>query len=230
MDHRRRPERDRPRLSTGEVEPRTPLPRPPDSNLNTAAFDANGILWFTAQSGGVYGRVDPATGEVEVFDAPEGPGPYGIDATPDGDIWYVSLAGSYLAQIDTDTGEATVHEPPTPAQGSRRVWSDSVGRLWVSEWDAGQLGMYDPASGEWREWPLPGPNPQAYAVYVDELDLVWVTDFGSNSIVRFDPATETFDSFPIPTADAAVRQLLGREGELWGAESATDKLVVLRRN
>ena len=80
------------------------------------------------------------------------------------------------------------------------------------------------------EWPLPGPNPQAYAVYVDELDLVWVTDFGSNSIVRFDPATETFDSFPLPTPDAAVRQLLGREGELWGAESATDKLVVLRRN
>ncbi len=133
-----------------------------------------------------------------MLDAPEGPGPYGIDATPEGDIWFVSLAGSYLAQIDTDTGEATVYEPPTPAQGARRVWSDSVGRLWVSEWDAGQLGMYDPASGEWQEWPLPGPNPQAYAVYVDELDLVWVTDFGSNSIVRFDPATETFDSFPHP--------------------------------
>jgi virginiamycin B lyase len=207
-----------------------PLPRPPNSNLNTAAFDGDGMLWFTAQSGGVYGSVDPSTGEVTVYDAPEGPGPYGIDSTPAGDVWYVSLAGSYLAQIDTATGEAEIVEPPTANQGARRVWSDSIGRLWVSEWDAGQLGMYDPASEEWREWPLPGENPQAYAVYVDELDLVWVTDFGSNSIVRFDPATETFDSFPIPTADAAVRQLLGREGELWGAESATDKLVVLRRN
>jgi virginiamycin B lyase len=99
----------------------------------------------------------------------------------------------------------------------------------VSEWNAGQLGMFDPATGEWREWPLPGSNPQAYAVYVDELDFVWVTDFGSNSIVRFDPAMEVFDPYPLPTAGAAVRQLLGREGELWGAESGTDKLVVLRR-
>ena len=42
-----------------------------------------------------------------------------------------------------------------------------------------------------------------------------------------DPATETFDSFAVPTPEAAVRQLLGREGELWGAESGTDKIVVL---
>jgi virginiamycin B lyase len=67
-----------------------------------------------------------------------------------------------------------------------------------------------------------------YAVYVDELDLVWITDFGSNALVRFDPATETFDSFSIPSAGAEVRQLLGRDGEVWGAESATDKLIVLR--
>jgi virginiamycin B lyase len=69
-----------------------------------------------------------------------------------------------------------------------------------------------------------------YAVYVDDGGLVWLTDFGSNSLVRFYPAGgwETFDSFPFPTANAAVRQLLGRPGEVWGAESATDKLVVLR--
>ena len=89
--------------------------------------------------------------------------------------------------------------------------------------------LFDPATGEWHEWRLPGPTPQAYAVYVDNHDFVWVTDFGSNSIVRFDPASETFDSFPLPTANAAVRQLLGRDGELWGAESAVDKLVVLRQ-
>lgn len=173
--------------------------------------------------------MDPSTGVVDLFDTPRGPGPYGIDATPSGHVWYVSLAASYLANINTLTGESTVFEPPTPGQGARRVWSDSTGRLWVSEWNSGQVSMYDPASGEWREWRLPGPSPQAYAVYVDELDFVWVTDWGSNSIVRFDPANEVFDSYPVPTADAAIRQLLGREGELWGAESATDKLVVLRR-
>jgi len=60
------------------------------------------------------------------------------------------------------------------------------------------------------------------------LDIVWLTDFGSNSIVRFDPTLELFTVFELPSRNAAVRQLLGRPGEIWGAESATDKLVVIR--
>jgi virginiamycin B lyase len=55
-----------------------------------------------------------------------------------------------------------------------------------------------------------------------------VTDFASNALVRFDPDTERFRSFPFPSPGAEVRQLLGRPGEVWGAESGTDKLVVLR--
>jgi virginiamycin B lyase len=58
--------------------------------------------------------------------------------------------------------------------------------------------------------------------------VVWLSDFGANALVRFDPASERFDGFPRPTADGRVRQLLGRPGELWGAESAVDKLVVAR--
>ena len=196
------------------------------ANLNTAAFDGDGTLWFTGQ-GGVYGSLDPATGEIAVFDDPDGRGPYGMAATPGGDVWYASLAGSHIARIDRETGAATVVEPPTSEQGARRVWSDSTGRIWVAEWNAGQLGLYDPSTGVWKEWRLPGDDPQAYAVYVDDRDIVWLTDFGANAIVRFDPATERFESIELPSADAAVRQLLGRPGELWGAELAVDKLVVV---
>jgi virginiamycin B lyase len=204
-----------------------PLPEDrPDANLNTAAFDADGILWFTGQSG-VYGRLDPASGRMAVFDDPEGRGPYGITATPTGDVWYASLAGSHIARIDPSTGEATIVEPPTTGQGARRVWSDSGGRIWVSEWEAGQVGVHDPMDGSWREWPLPGDGPQAYAVYVDDRDIVWLSDFGANAIVRFDPGTETFDAIEMPDGDAAVRQLLGRPGEVWGAASGADRLVVV---
>jgi len=147
---------------------------------------------------------------------------------PDGTVYYASLAGSHIARIDSATGGATVIEPPTPNQGARRVWSDSLGRIWVSEWDAGQLGRYDPATGAWQEWRLPGSNPQAYAVYVDELDFVWLSDFGANTLVRFDPRTEQFDSFQLPSLNAQVRQILGRPGEVWGAESGADRLVVIR--
>ena len=98
------------------------------ANLNTGTFDADGIHWFTGQNG-IYGRLDPKTGEMKVFKDPDGRGPYGIAATPQGDVYYVSLAGSHLARIDRNTGAATIIEPPTPGQGARRVWSDSKGDL-----------------------------------------------------------------------------------------------------
>jgi virginiamycin B lyase len=216
------------------VDPKTeevkafPLPQDsPDANLNTAAFDNDGTLWFTGQSG-IYGRVDPKTEKVEVWEAPRGPGPYGITATPSGDIYYASLAGNHIAEIDRATGKATVIEPPTQGQGARRVWSDSNGRIWVSEYHAGQVAVFDPAAKTWKSWKLPGDAPAAYAIYVDETDTVWLSDFGGNAIVRFDPRSETFQSFPSDREDASVRQLLGRPGELWGAESAADRLVVIR--
>ena len=214
--------------STGEV--RTfPLGTARNANLNTAVFDRNGMLWFTGQSG-VYGRVDPQTGNVQVWDAPRGPGPYGITTTPDGSrVFYASLAGSHIAEINLETGESMPIDALTAGQGARRVWSDSHGQIWVSEWNVGQLARYDPRTGDWREWKLPGAQPMTYAVYVDEQDKVWLTDFGSNSIVRFDPEGETFDSFPLSQRGADVRQLLGRPGETWGAESGADRLVVIRR-
>src|SRR5439155_15858669 len=110
---------------------------------------------------------------------------YGITVTPDGTVYYASLAGSHIARVDVATGAATPIDPPTPGQGARRVWSDSTGRVWVSEWNAGQVAVYDPRTGSWKEWKLPGRQPQAYAVYVDDRDQVWITDLGGNAILRF---------------------------------------------
>jgi virginiamycin B lyase len=195
-------------------------------NLNTAVFDRTGIHWFTGQNG-VYGRLDPKTGDLKVFDAPKGRGPYGIQATPEGMVYFASLAGSYIARIDA-TGQAVVIEPPTSGQGARRVWSDSKGVIWVSEWNAGQVSRYDPRSGEWRQWKAPGLRPRVYAVYVDEGDKVWVSDWSKQVMLRFDPTTEKFETFKSSSETADVRQIHGRKGEVWTPESAADKLVVYR--
>lgn len=216
------------------VDPKTqevrvfPLNIARNANLNTATFDHKGMLWFTGQSG-YYGRVDPKTGKVETFEAPRGAGPYGIHTTPSGRVFFASLAGSYVGEIDVESGKAKVLEPPTKDQGARRVWSDSKNRVWVSAWNTGQLAMYDSTTGQWKEWKLPGNRPQAYAVYVDETDKVWVSDFGNNAMLRFDPETQKFETFPLPSSPANVRQILGRAGEVWGAESGVDKLIVFRR-
>ena len=196
-------------------------------NLNTSVEGAGGLHWFTGQNG-VYGRVDPKAGDVKVWDAPKGRGAYGIQATPEGAVYFVSLANSYLARVDAASGAATVIEPPTAGQGARRVWSDSRGVLWVSEWNAGKLGRFEPKASQWQEWKSPGERPQVYAVYVDEEDRPWVSEWSQQVMMRFDPETQKFEMFKSSSMVANVRQIHGRKGEVWTPESAADKIVVYK--
>jgi virginiamycin B lyase len=199
----------------------------PYANLNTASFDHDGDLWFTGQSG-VVGKLAVKSGSVTVKDAPNGRGPYGICTTPQGDVWWCSLAGSFIARIDRRSGDSTVVEPPTKNQGARRVWSDSRGRIWVSEWLSGQVSVHDPSARSWKSWKLPGDSPRPYAVYVDGHDKVWLSDFGGNAVFRFDPGNEKFERFGFAREAANVRQIHGRAGEVWLPESGTEYISVVR--
>jgi virginiamycin B lyase len=87
--------------------------------------------------------------------------------------------------------------------------------------------LYDPATNKWQEWRLPGSNSMPYAVYVDNHNIIWLSDFGANAIVKFNPTAEKFEVFLLSTPNSNVRQILGRSGEIWGAESGIDRLVVL---
>ena len=212
---------------TKEVK-RWPLPQSTGyANLNTAIFDGKGVHWFTGQSG-IYGRLDPKSGEMKVFDAPKGRGPYGIHVTPDGVVYYASLAGSYIGRIDGASGAVKGIEPPTKGQGARRVWSDSKGNVWVAEWNSGQLSRYEPRSGKWAQWKAPGEAPRIYAVYVEETDKVWAADWTAQVMLRFDPAAQKFETFKSSSSYANVRQIHGRRGEVWTPESAAGKIVVYR--
>ena len=202
-------------------------PETPYANLNTCAFDGDGDLWFTGQSG-VVGKVALKTGVVSLRDAPRGRGPYGICATPAGEVWWCSLAGSFIARIDRRTGDSVVVPPPTADQGARRVWSDSRGRIWVSEWNSGQVSVHDPAAKTWKAWKLPGTNPRCYAVYVDARDQVWLSEWSGNAMFRFDPASEGFERFGFPRESTNIRQILGRPGEVWLPESGTEHISVIR--
>jgi virginiamycin B lyase len=104
----------------------------------------------------------------------------------------------------------------------------ATARSGITGWNSGDLFCYDSKTKSWAHWHLPGDSPQPYAVYVDETDAVWVSDWSANAILRFDPRTEKFETFPLPDRYASVRQLAGRKGEVWGAESGADKLFVLK--
>jgi virginiamycin B lyase len=63
---------------------------------------------------------------------------------------------------------------------------------------------------------------------VDDQDQVWLSSWNSDvGLVHFDPSSEAFQSFPLDQR-ADVRQIYGRPGEVWAAESGRDRLVVVR--
>ena len=108
------------------------------------------------------------------------------------------------------------------------MWSDSRGRIWVSYWNTGQVGMYDPAAQGVARVEAARATPHAYSVWVDDRDKVWLTDWSINAIVRFDPGDREVRELSVRIAPGAnVRQMLGRAGEAWGAESGTDRLVMV---
>lgn len=196
-------------------------------NLNTAVFDHSGALWFTGENG-YYGRLEPSTAKMEIFDAPKGEGPYGIAVTPQGTIWYSSFAGNYIAGIDPKSYEITVVDLPHPSPaGSRRIWSDSKGRLWLGTWGTGEIVRYDPADKSWAVYKMPGLGPRGYSTYVDEKDIVWVSEFMANSVIRFDPATESFITFPSDKPISQLLQMNGKPGKVWGGEQGANRIVLI---
>lgn len=195
--------------------------------LDALVFAPDGRLWFTGERGR-YGLFDLRAGLLQLFAVPRDAGAGGIAATPGGVLYFTSFDGNYLAQVAPDLATATPLDLPIDKPGPRRVASDSRGRLWTTAWGSGQLALYDPANGRWRAWSLPGRQPRPRAVHADAQDRIWLTDDTANAILRFDLATEQFAALALPTAAGPISQLASRPGELWGAESGADRLVVLR--
>ena len=205
------------------------LPVHKDANLNTGVFDHSGMLWFTGQNG-IYGRLDPRTGDIKTWPAPVGFGPYGITVTPSDDVWFTNFACNYIAKIDTKTFKLTkVDMPSASPTGARRIWSDSKGNLWLATWASGELLRYTPAEKKWVAYKLPGWGPRGYSMYVDEEDVVWVSEFMTNSVWRFDPKTETYVDFPGLKPMSQVLQMAGRAGQVWGSEQGNDTVFVIER-
>src|SRR5664279_3362893 len=147
-----------------------------------------------------------AAADVSYYDVPRGAHPHDVAPAPDGTVWYTAQSQGALGILDPKTGKVTQ----------------------IRLGQSGADSRFDPSAKAWKVWHVPKSKTGCYAVYVDDKDKVWLSDWVANEIMRFDPATEKFESYPSNKRGALVRQLQGRPGEIWGAESGTDRLVVVR--
>ena len=71
----------------------------------------DGAVWFTAQSVGKLGRLDPRTGKSDLIALGPGAAPHGVIVGPDGAAWVTEGGQNAIARVDP----ATVTEPTLAA-------------------------------------------------------------------------------------------------------------------
>jgi len=94
-----------------------------------------GAIWFTAQTGNRYGRLDPTAGSIVLYNVPTANArPYGMDDAPDGHLWIALFGTNKLGEVDPANPSMLIeHVLPNAASRPRRLVVDKEGRVWYGD-------------------------------------------------------------------------------------------------
>jgi len=191
------------------------------------AFDADGALWFTtlvAGDGGAIGRLDPASGVVQLFPTRDPAArwrtrPFSLAVTPGGEIWFGLLAGGAVGRLDPATGQATYYPLANSRATVFSMAADTRGHVYFTELLDGKLGVIDTTTRTVTERAVPrtfGAPASLYGVVVGPGGAVWFASAGANALIRYEPARDllTFYRLSVP-GSAPFGLALDRKGRLW---------------
>jgi virginiamycin B lyase len=191
------------RLATDGAVTSFPLSDPARPELTVAAYGIaassdDGAIWFTTPDvnnsfpGGTsmtsVGRLDPATGETQLFPLPVPDDALGyMTADRAGRLWFTNLSGNSIGRIDPDSGQVVEFEVPTANSKPTGIAFADDGSLWFTENMADNIGRYDPASGQFTEYPLEQIGSLPFDITVGDDGKVYFTEMGTGRIGQLDP-------------------------------------------
>jgi virginiamycin B lyase len=182
------------------------------------------MLWFTAEAGGVIGRIDPASGAIRVWPIPSPTPealsyPFSLTVTPNGQVWFGDFGGGVIGSLDPSSGQITFYHLPNPQVQVFSMAADAAGRIWFTEVLPGRLGMLDPTTDALSELSVPalsGGPPALYELVIDHQENIWFVDVGANTLVRYSPGGRTMTFFQLSLPSSAPFGLtLDHAGNLW---------------
>ena len=183
------------------------------------AVGADGIVWYTAQRDGKLGRLDPATGQVDLVSLGPSASPHGVVIGPDGAPWVTEGGTNSIVRVDPKTREVKSWSLP---QGRGYVnlntlTFDKRGRVWFT----GQNGVYgrlDPKSGDMQLWDAPkGHGPYGIATTPD--GDVYYASLAGSYIARVDLDTGTATVIEPPTKNQGARRVWSdSKSRMWVSE------------
>jgi virginiamycin B lyase len=192
---------------------------PKGGGPHDVAVGADGVVWYTAQRAGQLGRLDPASGKVELIPLGAGAAPHGVIVGPDGAPWVTEGGTNAIVRVDPQT-RAVRRWPLPEARGYANLNTltfDKRGRVWFT----GQSGVYgrlDPKSGAMQVWDAPrGRGPYGIATTPD--GAVYYASLAGSHIARVDLDTGVATVIEPPTKDQGARRVWSDgKGRIWVSE------------
>jgi len=188
------------------------FPMPPDLNKDQTQINmagpqssaVDGKVWMQNNGFAVVQRLDPSTGNIEVFDpfkdAKEGETHNIYDVVPDShnNAYFTDFEHEQIGFIDAKTGNISLYSAPTVRSSPRRGQVDSQDRFWFGEYRGNRIGMFDPKTEKIQEWLAPTPWSAPYDVTVDKNGYAWTGSMSSDRILRLNPQTGQFTEYLLP--------------------------------
>ena len=172
------------------------------------AVDAQGAVWVTLRRANQIARLDPASGEWELFVLPTAnSGPLGIAADADGNIWYAASTSGKIGRVEAQTGKITEFTVPGNADAHSMAFAPD-GTLWFTAERANRIFKLDPKTGGFGKFTVPTPEARPQGIAIGSDGAPWFCESGTNRLARVDPARGRITEIEIPFADARPRQLV----------------------
>lgn len=187
-----------------------------------------GIVWFSAMPYGI-GRIDPATGELQEFKAPDPTesargSPHTIIVARDGKVWFTELTNGSITSFDPKTQQFRRYQIEERS-GPYGILEREDNVFWFILSGSSKVGVLDANTGKVRTWPTPTPkaNPQRFRFASD--GRIWFGEYGAGKIGVFDPKSEQMTEYDLPYGGSAYCIHIDADGDVWVASTRRESLI-----
>jgi virginiamycin B lyase len=192
------------------------LPNPGSRPLGiTAGPDGN--VWFAEQSGNRIGRIDPATGTITEFPLPNpNSQPWEITGGPDGNVWFTEFTGNRIGRITPEgvIAELTVPTPASQPNTIRRGPDLNPGDNCAFQREVLDESAFAARYGSFG----------ACVTRLATTKTLWFTETAANRVAQVTTDGDIFE-YAIPTPGSQPIGIThGRDGAVWFAELAANKI------
>ena len=139
----------------------------------------DGGIWFSQLNVHRIGRIDPDTGQYELFDTPFS-GPRRLRFDSQGNLWIPGFSAGLLARFDLKTKQFKTWPLPTNPPGTETPYALNVDRrtdtVWICGTNSDTLIRFDPKSEKFTIVPLPTRVTYTREIDFDSEGGIWTSN------------------------------------------------------